>query len=348
MTRTDAVLLVTRSDDNDSVERVAHALRRRGRAPVRLDTDRYPTEITLATSLASRAAAPGRHVPASVTRTLTTADGTFDLERVTAVWYRRFHAGAALPQDLDDLRPACVEEARRTLFGMIAALPCPHVDTLESVRRCDHKELQLVRARALGLDVPDTLFTNDPAAARAFFEAHNGNVITKMQSSFAVQRDGLEHVVFTNTVEDHHLDDIDGLRFCPMTFQEHIEKRLELRATVVGDRVLCASVDSQVREDTRIDWRKDGRGLLHAWSKYALPRDVERNLLDLVHEIGLRFGACDLIVTPSGRHVFLEVNAGGEWFWLDDLLGIADALAGELTVPGSRARRRTGERTGAG
>jgi hypothetical protein len=26
-------------------------------------------------------------------------------------------------------------------------------------------------------------------------------------------------------------------------------------------------------------------------------------------------------VTPDGRHVFLEINPSGEWFWLDDVFG---------------------------
>ena len=49
-------------------------------------------------------------------------------------------------------------------------------------------------------------------------------------------------------------------------------------------------------------------------------------------ELGLVFGAIDLICTPSGEHVFLEVNPGGEWGMLERDLGlpIADAIARAL------------------
>jgi glutathione synthase/RimK-type ligase-like ATP-grasp enzyme len=31
----------------------------------------------------------------------------------------------------------------------------------------------------------------------------------------------------------------------------------------------------------------------------------------------LKFGAIDLILTPAGEYVFLEVNPNGQWAWLD-------------------------------
>ena len=48
--------------------------------------------------------------------------------------------------------------------------------------------------------------------------------------------------------------------------------------------------------------------------------------------LGLNYGACDFIVTPEGRHVFLEVNPAGEFFWLEKHPGlpIAGALADVL------------------
>ena len=51
---------------------------------------------------------------------------------------------------------------------------------------------------------------------------------------------------------------------------------------------------------------------------------------------GLGFAAADFIVTPADELVFLEINAGGEWYWLDEGASdrpgfpIADAIAGWL------------------
>jgi glutathione synthase/RimK-type ligase-like ATP-grasp enzyme len=323
-----SVLLITRSDDNTSIDAVASAIRRRGGAPIRVDTDRYPELVRIST----------RYEETRARRTLRLPEGTFDLGEVEAVWYRRFHAGAALPSALSDLRQPCVDEARRTLLGTIAALDCFQMDPLESVRRTDHKELQILRAAQLGLDVPRTLFSNDPDDVRDFYR-DVGGVVTKMQSSFAIYRGGVENVVFTNVVHPEDLDDLSGLRFCPMVFQEHLPKALELRVTVVGRKVMAASIDSQRSALTQVDWRRDGVGLLEDWRPYTLPESVERGLLALLSSLGLNYGAADFVVTPDGRHVFLEVNAVGEFFWLERAPGlpIAESIADILLGRAERA-----------
>jgi D-alanine-D-alanine ligase-like ATP-grasp enzyme len=52
-------------------------------------------------------------------------------------------------------------------------------------------------------------------------------------------------------------------------------------------------------------------------------------LLELMSRLSLTYGAIDLILTPDGRYLFLEVNPNGQWLWLDDMLslGISRAVA---------------------
>jgi glutathione synthase/RimK-type ligase-like ATP-grasp enzyme len=49
------------------------------------------------------------------------------------------------------------------------------------------------------------------------------------------------------------------------------------------------------------------------------------------------FGAIDIVVTPDGRYVFLEVNPAGQWAWFDDeiTLPIRDAIV-DLLVAGTK------------
>ena len=48
--------------------------------------------------------------------------------------------------------------------------------------------------------------------------------------------------------------------------------------------------------------------------------------------VDLRYGAIDLIETPDGEFVFLEVNPSGQWGWIADLGGlpIPEAVADML------------------
>jgi MvdD family ATP-grasp ribosomal peptide maturase len=318
------VLIITHSDDNESVSLVARAVESKGGKAIRFDTDRYPTEVRISAHYGGGG---------EESLTLTNGEGEFDLREVTAVWHRRLNFGAGLPKSLDkQLRHASLTETRAAAQGLLASLKAFRMDDVRHIRHAENKQLQLQVAREVGLDIPRTLTTNDPAAVGAFAESCNGRVVTKMLSSFAVYEGGQEFVVFTNSVSPEDLADLSGLSLCPATFQEAIPKALELRATVVGERIMTASIDSQSSERAANDWRRDGLRMIQDWRHYELPREVEEKLLRLMDYFGLNYGAVDFIVTPDGRHVFLEVNPVGEFCWLESYPGlpVSDAIADVL------------------
>ncbi|HZI05563.1 MAG TPA: MvdD family ATP-grasp ribosomal peptide maturase [Archangium sp.] len=325
-----AILIVTHSNDNEAPRAVRRALEARGERVYRFDSDLFPTQIQLSLDEAGE----GR---------LSGPDGVLALSEVSAVWYRRNATGAGIPKDLDEqLRKPSVEESRRLVFGMMTALGVFQLDALEVVRRAEHKPLQLKLARALGMEVPRTLMTNEPEAVRAFAASCPGGVVTKMMSSFAVYDErGREQVVFTTPLESRELEDLEGLDLCPMTFQERLAKAVELRVTVVGEKVMAAAIDSQALPKAREDWRREGAALIDAWKAYTLPAPLEAQVLRLMDALGLNYGAFDFIVTPEGRHVFLEVNPAGEFMWLmrNPGLPVDEALADVLS---GRAARRLG------
>ena len=321
------VLIITKSDDNQSVDSVIAAIEHHGARAFRFDTDRFPTEIRLI----------AEYLKDSERLQLISAKDQLDLREVSAIWHRRLEIGGRIPSSIDpQLRMASMGESNRTVKGMLESLHAFRMDHEPLIRHAENKQIQLQVARKLGLDTPRTLITNDPEAVRAFERSCENGIVTKMLSSFAVYEDGMERVVFTNPVSRADLADLDGLKFCPMTFQEQLSKELELRTTVVGDRVFTAALDSQVSAAAQYDWRKDGAGLLKHWRKFELPRNVEQRLLRLMDHFGLNYGAIDFILTPEGRYVFLEINPVGEFFWLEDCPGlpissaIADVLLGRV------------------
>jgi MvdD family ATP-grasp ribosomal peptide maturase len=325
------VLIITRSDDNESIQMVAQAIERKGGEAIRFDTDRYPTEVRLS-------AYYGKGDDERLT--LTNDEGEFNLREVEAIWHRRLNYGAKLPATLDkQLRHASLGETRAAAQGMLSSLKAFRMDAVQHIRHAENKQLQLQVARELGLEIPRTLTTNDPSSVHAFAAECESGIVTKMLSSFAVYEEGRELVVFTNPVKPEDLADLSGLNLCPMTFQEMIPKALELRTTVVGRRVMSASIDSQASERAAHDWRRDGLRMIEDWQPYNLPREVEEKILRLMDYFVLNYGAIDIIVTPDGRHVFLEINPVGEFFWLERCPGlpIADAIADVLL---GRSERR--------
>lgn len=316
-----SILIITHSDDNDSVARVIETIARDGGHTIRFNTDRYPTDVRLS---AYYGASGDERL------TLTNEEGEFDLREVTAIWHRRINFGAQLPATLDkQLRHASLGETSVAAHGMLASLKAFRLDDVRHIRYAENKQLQLQVARELGLDTPRTLTTNDPAAVRAFANSCEDGMITKMLSSFAIYEEGKELVVFTNAVKPGDLADLSGLSLCPATFQELVHKSLEIRVTVVGNRVMPASIDSQVSARAAHDWRRDGVRMIHDWQHYQLPPEVEEKILRLMDHFSLNYGAIDIILTPEGRHVFIELNPCGEFFWLERAPGlpISDAIA---------------------
>ncbi|MCL6750001.1 MvdD family ATP-grasp ribosomal peptide maturase [Nostoc sp. CCCryo 231-06] len=302
------VLIVTFSQDNESIPLVIKEIEARGEKAFRFDTDRYPTEVKL-------------DIYSGDTEQVIITDGEqkLDLSEVFSVWYRRMRYGQKISNSMDkQYRDASINECRATVRGMIASLQGFHLDKMSNVDRANNKQLQLQVARQVGLLTPLSLTSNNPEAVKQFAQECQQGIVTKMLSSFAIyDEQGRENVVFTTPITADDLENMEGLRFCPMTFQENVPKALELRTTIVGHRVFTASVDSQSLSGSTYDWRKEGLALGKNWQPYNLPEDIEKKLLNLMAEFGLNYGAIDIIVTPDGRHIFLEVNPVGEFFWME-------------------------------
>ncbi len=320
------ILLVTHSQDNESVALVNQAIAAQGGHAVRFDTDFFPTDTRLSLFQDNS----GHHF------ILTTPQTTLDCQDITAIWYRRIGTGLRIPETMDDqLRMASIQESRETVQGFITSLNAFHLDPVHRIRRASHKQRQLQLASQLGLQIPRSLVTNDPAAVKQFAQQCPHGLVTKMQASFAVYENGKEKVVFTNPVSDEDLENLDGLKYCPMTFQEQIPKALELRITIVGQNVFTAAVDSQKLDQAQYDWRRKGIDLVNDWYPYTIPVDLEVSLLKLMAVLELNYGAIDVILTPDGRYIFLEINPVGEFFWIDRVLdaSISKAIATLLQHP---------------
>lgn len=318
----DIVLLLTHSGDYFTVERVAEAVSRRGARPFRLDTDLFPEAVRISSSLTSRGAE--YFIDAGRVSLLA--------REVRAVWARKIWP-PRLDENLDErLRAMCVRESLAALEGFLDGLgDARWVNDPSREREAENKLSQLRLAAAAGLKVPRTLVTNDPARARAFYEELDRVMVAKLLRPLSVSMNEAPFFVYTSEVTARDLEEADTLRHCPMVFQERIPKERELRVAYVGGRLFAGAIDAGDSARGATDWRRAEVGEC-AWEPAEVPREVAASLDALMTRLGLVYGAIDLIRTPSGEHVFLEVNPGGEWGMLERDLGlpISEAIAEEL------------------
>jgi glutathione synthase/RimK-type ligase-like ATP-grasp enzyme len=125
--------------------------------------------------------------------------------------------------------------------------------------------------------------------------------------------------------------DFGAVALAPVTFQEEVPKRSDLRVTVVGSTCFAVSIESQAQPDTTTDWRRPA-AMEPALEFVTLPTLVQERCSQVLRALKLTFGAIDLVHSLSGQYVFLEVNPTGQWGWLEVQLGlpISSSIAAAL------------------
>lgn len=328
------MILVLSSPTDVHAEAVEPLLRDARADVVRFDRAEYPARASLSFGVDPH----GR--PRRIIRRLDGPD--IDLDNVSAIWHRR----PGLPTPHEDLAAPWMarfvtEEGgplMRDLWDSFSGLQVPGPRSV--YRRAEHKYTNLVRAAALGFEIPDTLITNDPAELLDFYRRHDGRIISKMTNQTLNNRFAAPHFNrFTEVVTPRDIAYFRSSRHSATLFQGYVPKRLELRVTVVGERVFAAEIHSQETNHTRHDWRRYDHGATPVYP-HDLPGEIAALCKRLVADLGLCYGAIDLVLTPDDRYVFLEINPNGQFLWIERLtdLPISRAVA-ELLLCAESARQ---------
>lgn len=240
--------------------------------------------------------------------------------KICGVWYRR-PAQFQFPREFTPaIHLFAEQESKSTIMGLWEVLDCIWINHPENNRRAELKIKQLKIASEIGLEIPKTLITNDPEEAEKFFRKTQSRGVIIKRLGGGIMLDGNQgSAIYTSLVSKNDMQKIDRVKYTPALFQEYIQKDLELRITMVGTKVFATEIHSQKSQKAKIDWRKDTLNLVH--KTHQLPSDLEQKLIIYVKRLGLNFGAIDMILTPSGKYVFLEINPNGQWGWIEDLTG---------------------------
>jgi glutathione synthase/RimK-type ligase-like ATP-grasp enzyme len=262
------------------------------------------------------------------------------LSDIHSAWLRRPVSPRA-PEQVHDvlLRRYLEEEAKELRAALWQLLACRWIPGRPAcVAAAQYKLHQLVRATELGLEIPPTLIPDGDEAIIAFYERHRGRIISKPLGPTAFAE--TVGTIFSRHTEPVTRRDlraaVGAAALCPTIFQAYVEKQLELRITIVGERVFTAAIDSQRSNHTRTDWRKYDRDR-QIYLPYQLPATVEKRCRLLMESLGLCYAAIDMILTPDGRYVFLELNPAGEYAFIEEQvdLPISSAIA-DLLVANDR------------
>lgn len=244
-----------------------------------------------------------------------------------SVWFRR----TKLP-DIKVSNPHekiyLLNEYETLLKNLFSTIDAKWFSNPFNIYKAENKLYQLKIAKNIGFKIPKTLITNNKEILKEFYYSNSKKIIIKPLSQSKLNCNGETEFIFTNDLKKEHIETLEKYELTPCIYQEKIEKNIELRVTVVGEKVFSSGVNSQLFENTRTDWRKGKQEFF----KVEIPIDIEEKCKLIVKELGLQFGAIDIIKDTNGNYIFLEINPNGQWAWIENETGlkISDSIINEL------------------
>lgn len=240
---------------------------------------------------------------------------TYDL-----IWWRRSAYPQRPTQSVEgaEEQKLATSEWRQALLGvLLTGFRGVWVNHPDVVPRAENKLVQLDIAAKLGLDLPETLVSQDPETVARFVGRH-GNAIVK--PIYGSARQTIEVI----EVEKGNLPPAASIRIAPAIWQERITAASHLRVHVFGERTLAAEMTAD-----RLDWRFTQPSRPR---NATLPADLDRKLGAFCGELGLEMAIFDLVRDRQGHTFFLEANQQGQFLFIEGRSGIplTEAFTGFL------------------
>jgi len=255
------------------------------------------------------------------------------ISNVSGVWLRRPQTASQLDIPTSPSYLAYCQSALRNFTDILFSLfgQSVWVSNYYAILQAENKPLQQQIAVKAGFVIPATIYTADVKQARTFIKTHGTCVVKTLSSHIPASREGKPQGFYTRRIASPDDLQLDGLRLAPAIFQRFILPRHEFRVTVVGDQVFATRIDSPNHDIIR-DWRMHQRSRAIKLHTHRLPLSVQEKCVAVVRELGLNFGAIDLIQDAEGVFWFLEINPNGQWAFVEQASGqpIGKAIADML------------------
>jgi hypothetical protein len=109
-----------------------------------------------------------------------------------------------------------------------------------------------------------------------------------------------------------------SIRLAPVFIQKRIQKKAEYRLTLISKHDFVGRIDAKHTNDAEVtcDWRvTEPDKLVRVPDK--LPIDYLNKLHQMLDELGLNFGAFDIIRDEDDTLYFIELNPNGQWYCIE-------------------------------
>ncbi|MDK9361692.1 hypothetical protein [Lelliottia wanjuensis] len=248
-----------------------------------------------------------------------------ETSNVKSVWFRQPVFLRNIPgRSIDINEQLSLSQWNAFLRGLMVFDKAYWMNWPQATYAAESKPYQLMIAKKMGFSVPQTIISN----SLGFERLPSTNFIIKSMDTVLLKENDDCYFTYTSKANPEDFS-LDKTKQAPITFQEYIEDKLDIRVTIVGSKVYAVAIKSNGNAISD-DWRTVKKEDLE-YVDIELPVMIKKLCIEYVKFLGLNYGAIDFIKTKD-EYIFIEINPTGEWGWLsNDKREIDYAIAKKLS-----------------
>ncbi len=248
-----------------------------------------------------------------------------ELKNATKVWQRRGTL-SVLPEEvlkaypnrtayLDYLLKEVKIFSNYREFELKEKLQNNYIGSLQKENE-NNKLVNLAIAQRCGLNIPNTLVTTCKSELQKFHDQFAPIISKDLRAPVMIHTRHKD--IISKGVELVNQKSIDRMadQFAPIFLQQYIEKEYEIRIFIACGKIYSMAIFSQKDNQTKIDYRNYNEQRPNRCVPVKLPEAIEKKVWKFMEAKEMNTGSMDIIRTPEGAYVFLEINPMGQFHWL--------------------------------
>lgn len=234
-----------------------------------------------------------------------------ETSNVKSVWFRQPVFLRNTPgRSIDINEQLSLSQWNAFLRGLMVFDKAYWMNWPQATYAAESKPYQLMIAKNIGFSVPQTIISN----SLGFEKLPSTKFIIKSMDTVLLKENDDCYFTYTSKANPEDFT-LDKTKQAPITFQEYIEDKLDIRVTIVGSKVYAVAIKSNGNAISD-DWRTLKKEDLE-YIDIELPVRIKKLCIEYVKLLGLNYGAIDFIKTKD-EYIFIEINPTGEWGWLSN------------------------------
>jgi hypothetical protein len=240
-----------------------------------------------------------------------------NLSSFSSIWHRRARLNFITFSPNSKLNESLFEDQKKLNIFLENVLK-NHTNYLGSyVQEVENNKLQdLYFAKQVGFNIADTIVTTQKKTLKTFAEKYLKIISKQLSATYNfIEQDYIFSSSSTMLISTAIIEASPDT-FAPTLFQQYIEKFIEIRVYFFLDTFYSMAIFSQNDHQTSVDYRNYNEEKPNRNVPFLLPDAIQNKLNEFIKLTKYTTGSFDLILTPTNKYYFLEINPSSQFHWV--------------------------------